>query len=57
MNDDKLRIQIFDAEGRIVTDDLVEADTVSETEIDEMVALIDAGFSARHAAAIVKNQR
>lgn len=52
----KLRITVWNAEGKVVTDQITEADTASEAEVEKMVALIEAGVPASLAARIVKQE-
>lgn len=49
-----LRVTIYDAEGNIVTDEYCEAQTASQEELDEMIALIGNGAPAHLAASLVK---
>jgi hypothetical protein len=53
----ELRIEIFDAQGNTVRDELIEADTATEAEVDDMVRMIEGGMPACIAAAVVKNSR
>lgn len=50
----ELRIEIFDAKGEKVTDEVIDADTATEAEVDEMVRMIEGGTPAYLAAMLVK---
>jgi hypothetical protein len=47
-----LTIEIFDADGNMVEQSTVDAPTATQEQIDEMVAMIDAGTPAHLAATL-----
>lgn len=53
----KMRIQIRDAAGNIVTDEVIEAATTTDAEINDMVTMIAAGTPAYIAAELAKQHQ
>lgn len=52
----QIEITIYDAAGEVVSYDVCEAQTATEAEVNEMVALIDGGAPAYLAAMLVKQE-
>lgn len=49
----QIEITVYDACGSVLTHDVVEAQTATQEQIDEMVAMIDGGCPAWLAAQLV----
>lgn len=49
----QIEITVYDAEGNVVMSEVSEAQTATDEQINEMVALIEGGMPAHMAAALV----